>query len=52
MANSIPDELRHRCAAIVEHDAQSVPLNISDYVLLALVTLLIPAILIVIGAMI
>jgi hypothetical protein len=52
MSNSLPEELHQRCALIAENDAQGVPLRISDYALLAVVTLLIPAILILIGALI
>lgn len=52
MSNSLPDELQQRCADIVEHDAQSVPLRFSDYALLAAVTLLIPAVLILMGTLI
>jgi hypothetical protein len=52
MSNPLPDELQQRCALIVDNDAQGVPLGISDYAIFAVATLLIPAILIVIGALI
>jgi hypothetical protein len=51
MSNQLPEELQQRCAEILDEDAQGVPLACSDYLMFALVTILIPAVLIVIGAL-
>lgn len=51
MSDALPEELQNRCTQILDEDAQGVPLEVSDYVLFAIATLLIPAILIVIGAL-
>lgn len=52
MTNSLPIELQQRCGQITDDDAQGVPLAMSDYVLFSIVTVLIPAILIAIGALV
>jgi hypothetical protein len=52
MSNYLPDELQQRCAKIADSEFQGVPLAISDYVLFAVATVLIPAILIAIGALV
>ncbi|WP_165612401.1 hypothetical protein [Mycolicibacterium porcinum] len=51
MPNPLPEQLQQRCAQIDDENAQGIPLARFDYVLLALITLIIPAILIAIGAL-
>jgi hypothetical protein len=51
MADALPQELVNRCAAIQDPEVQGEPLTSGDYVWLVVVTILVPAILIVIGAL-
>ncbi len=50
MSADLPVELETRCAQILDPEAQGEPLSAIDYVLFAIVTVLVPAVLIVIGA--
>jgi hypothetical protein len=51
VSDTLPPELLNRCAAIQDGDSQGVPLTRRDYVLFAVVTLILPAILVIVGAM-
>ncbi|AKS30711.1 hypothetical protein [Mycolicibacterium goodii] len=51
VSDALPPELLARCAAIQDDEAQGVPLSRGDYVLFALVTLALPVILVIIGAL-
>jgi hypothetical protein len=51
MSQPLPEELQRRCAQIVEENAQGIPLSAFDYLLLTVATVIIPTILIVVGAL-
>ncbi|MFJ6313576.1 hypothetical protein [Pseudarthrobacter oxydans] len=50
MSKQLPIELETRCEEILRADAQGTPLTKADYLLIAVATILIPAVLIFIGA--
>jgi len=50
MSEALPRELEARCSEICDAQQQGEPLIRNDYLLLALVTILVPAVLVVIGA--
>lgn len=50
MSKQLPIELETRCEEILRAEAQGTPLTKVDYLLFALATILIPAVLIIIGA--
>jgi len=51
MSTRLPEELQQRCAQILDNDVQGVPLTCSDYLLFAIATIMVPAILIAIGVL-
>ncbi|WP_197377055.1 LLM class flavin-dependent oxidoreductase [Mycolicibacterium baixiangningiae] len=51
VSEELPAELRNRCAAIQDSDAQGIPLTASDYVWLAVATVVVPVLLVIIGLM-
>ncbi|PJK18855.1 hypothetical protein [Mycolicibacterium goodii] len=51
VSDALPPELLNRCAAIQECDSQGEPLTRRDYLLFAVVTLALPTLLVLIGAM-
>ena len=51
MSEQLPPELLARCQAIEAEDNQAVPLTSADYLLFAVVTVLIPALIIVLGVL-
>ncbi|WP_226862943.1 LLM class flavin-dependent oxidoreductase [Mycolicibacterium baixiangningiae] len=51
VSEEIPAELRNRCAAVQDCDAQGIPLTASDYVWLAVATVVVPVLLVIIGLM-
>jgi hypothetical protein len=51
MSKPLPEELQQRCAQILDEDAQGISLSASDYLLFAVATVIVPTILIVIGAL-
>ena len=52
MSESLPPELRQRCVEIADSNTQGVPLAAKDYVLFAVATIIIPALLIAIGVLV
>jgi predicted nucleic acid-binding Zn ribbon protein len=50
MSQQLPAELESRCEEILNLEKQGVPLTRVDYLLFGLVTVIVPAILIAIGA--
>jgi hypothetical protein len=51
MTDALPPELVTRCAAIQDGDAQGLPLERRDYVAFAVATVVVPAILLIIGVL-
>ncbi|WP_157894385.1 hypothetical protein [Mycolicibacterium wolinskyi] len=51
MPDALPPELVNRCAAIQDSDVQGLPLSGRDYTWFVVVTLVVPAILVIVGAM-
>jgi hypothetical protein len=49
MSHNLPLDLENRCEAILDADAQGVPLTNADYAWFAVATIVIPAIMIVLG---
>lgn len=49
MSESIPPELVNRCAAIQDSEAQGLPLAWSDYAWFGMATVIVPAILVILG---
>ncbi|GAB6987801.1 hypothetical protein JCM10369A_43280 [Nocardioides pyridinolyticus] len=49
MSHNLPLDLESRCQAILDAEAQGVPLTKADYAWFAFATILIPAIMIVVG---
>jgi hypothetical protein len=51
VSEELPAELLNRCAAIQDSEAQGIPLTASDYVWLAVATVVVPVLLVIIGVM-